>query len=293
MLPLYKYHSENLEVFQHKNGHVPPHIHSAMECVYVTEGTLEVGIGQDLYHMEKNDFALIFPDLIHHYQVFCGGRSRSTCLLASPSLSGAYLQTLQQKMPSCPVIRAKDVHPDVVYALKSLLEEEKLKERSKEKTDLVVQLAFVQLILARCLSRLELTDRDHAGGKDIIFDAVQYIAANFTEEISLEHMAKDLGYSPYALSRVFSNTFHSNFNQYLNEYRLEYAKNLLNYTNQTITEAYENAGFQSQRTFNRVFLQRYGMSPREYRKKINEQKVETGGVEDEAGAGSDADHLGE
>lgn len=291
MLPLYKFHSENLEVFQHKNGHVPPHIHSAMECVYVTEGTLEVGIGQELYHMEKNDLALIFPDTIHHYQVFCEGKSRSTCLLASPSLSGAYLQILQQKTTRCPVIKAKDVHPDVVYALKSLLAEEKSKEKSREKMDLVVQLAFVQLILARCLPKLELVDRDTTGG-DIIFDVVVYIAANFTEEISLESMAKELGYSPYAISRVFSSTFHSNFNQYLNEYRLEYARSLLHYTNQTITEVYENAGFQSQRTFNRVFFQRYGMSPREYRRKMNEQDTEAGGEADETGIGTDADHMG-
>ena len=38
------------------------------------------------------------------------------------------------------------------------------------------------------------------------------------------------------------------------------------YTNQTITDVYMNAGFESQRTFNRVFLEEYHMSPREYRK---------------------------
>lgn len=50
-----------------------------------------------------------------------------------------------------------------------------------------------------------------------------------------------------------------NFNQYLNEIRLEYACTLLLYTNQTITDIYMNAGFESQRTFNRVFLEEYHM----------------------------------
>lgn len=79
-------------------------------------------------------------------------------------------------------------------------------------------------------------------------------------------MASDLEYSPYSLSRVFSGTFHKNFNQYLNEIRLEYAASLLLYTNQTITDVYMNAGFESQRTFNRVFLEEYRLSPRDYRK---------------------------
>ena len=78
-------------------------------------------------------------------------------------------------------------------------------------------------------------------------------------------MAADLGFSPYTLSRVFSGTFHKNFNQYLNEVRLEYACSLLLYTNQTITDVFMNAGFESQRTFNRVFNEQFHMSPREYR----------------------------
>jgi AraC-like DNA-binding protein len=78
-------------------------------------------------------------------------------------------------------------------------------------------------------------------------------------------MARDLYVSPYALSRIFSSVFHTNFNGYLNEFRLDYAIYLLRYTTQTITEVYENAGFNSQRTFNRVFQDRFHMSPRDYR----------------------------
>ena len=40
------------------------------------------------------------------------------------------------------------------------------------------------------------------------------MATHFTEDISLTKMAQDLGYSPFALSRVFSQTFHTNFNRY-------------------------------------------------------------------------------
>lgn len=100
---------------------------------------------------------------------------------------------------------------------------------------------------------------------DIIYRTVTYIAEHFRESVTLTSMASDLGYSPYALSRVFSGTFHRNFNQYLNETRVEYAQALLLYTNQTITEVLENSGFESQRTFNRVFKEKYRMSPREYR----------------------------
>ena len=44
--------------------------------VYVTEGSVELGVGQELYHLEKGDFGIVFPNVIHHYQVFGSGRNR-------------------------------------------------------------------------------------------------------------------------------------------------------------------------------------------------------------------------
>ena len=89
-------------------------------------------------------------------------------------------------------------------------------------------------------------------------------------------MAKDLGISKYALSRVFSSTFHTNFNQYLNEQRLNYVVSMLEDTDLPITDVCLEAGFQSQRTFNRAFKERYKKTPREYRngyiKKIYKEK---------------------
>lgn len=81
-------------------------------------------------------------------------------------------------------------------------------------------------------------------------------------------MAHYLGFGVSTLSRVFSGVFHCNFNQYVNKKRLDFACDLLKNTNQTITEAYENAGFDSQRTFNRVFREEYHVSPRDYRKSL-------------------------
>lgn len=260
MRPFYENIKDDLEIFSKKSRHISPHIHSSMECVYVTEGTLELGIGQKLYHMEKHDFAIVFPDLIHHYQVFDTRPCRAIHLLAAPTLSGAFLQTLQQYCPERAVIPACKLHPDVVYALNSLLTH-KADESQKD----ILHQSFVQIILARCLPEYQLVEKNTVGSNDIIYQTVSYIAGHFTENITLTAMARDLGFSPYAISRVFSGTFHTNFNQYVNETRLDYACSLLRYTNEPITDICYNAGFESQRTFNRVFKERCHMTPREYR----------------------------
>ncbi len=118
---------------------------------------------------------------------------------------------------------------------------------------------------------LTLVDRSSMESDDLIFRTVSYIAQHFTEEMSLTKMAEDLYVSPFALSRIFSSTFHTNFNQYVNNTRLQYVTYLLKYTDQTVTEAMENAGFESQRTFNRVFKEVYHVSPRDYRKRVKEE----------------------
>ena len=53
MQPSYEEKKEKFSMIRKKPHHVPPHLHNAIELVYVTKGELELGIGYELYHMEK------------------------------------------------------------------------------------------------------------------------------------------------------------------------------------------------------------------------------------------------
>ena len=44
---------EEIIAVNKKSKHIEPHLHNALEIVCVTSGTLELGVGQELYHMEK------------------------------------------------------------------------------------------------------------------------------------------------------------------------------------------------------------------------------------------------
>ena len=102
--------------------------------------------------------------------------------------------------------------------------------------------------------------------EDIKEEIVSYISANFRKSFLLEDMAKDLGVSKYVLSRIFFKGFRRNFNQCLNDARLGYAKQQLENTNDPIITICLDSGFDSQRTFNRVFKEKYKVSPSKYRK---------------------------
>ena len=44
---------EEIIAVNKKSKHIEPHLHNALEIVCVTNGALELGVGQELYHMEK------------------------------------------------------------------------------------------------------------------------------------------------------------------------------------------------------------------------------------------------
>ena len=164
---------------------------------------------------------------------------------------------MQSMAPEYPIIKAEKIETEVYRAISAILE--------TEQSDFTVAQAYLQIVLARCMGKLNLIEKSNVGNNDLIYQTVSYISANFKKGFLLEEMAKDLGVSKYVLSRLFSKTFHRNFNQYLNDARLNYACYRLENTNDSVTNICLDSGFESQRTFNRVFKERYKISPSDYR----------------------------
>lgn len=263
MIPIYDENKEHAFILHKVSHHAAPHIHETIELIYVTNGTLVLGVNEELYLMEKGDFAIVFPNMIHHYQVFSEGKN-SACYIYPPIVMLEQQgEDLQKYYPDPPVIKKEMLHEDVVYAIKSL-------QREKFRNPAVDQ-AYIQIILARIFTQLRLKERKDSICEDLIYQTVSYIAGHFKEELSLGSLAKNLGVNKFVLSRIFSSTFHKNFNQYVNEHRLNYVCSRLEYSSDSITAICLEAGFQSQRTFNRVFQDTYHMTPRAYRNKYKER----------------------
>lgn len=267
MLLVYENKTEGVSAEWKKTVHFPPHLHEAIEVVYVTEGNIELGVGQELYHMDEGDFAIVFPNVIHHYQVFRKEENKVIYLYLEPSMSPVYYKDLQTYSPKNPVVKKEKVHPDVVNSVKFLAS-------VTECSPLLIQ-AYIQMILAHVFAEMPMIEKSAVGSDDLIYNAVEYVAKNFREPISLEKMAYDLCVSKYVLSRMFAKTFHCNFSKYVNGVRLNYAVAALENTQDTVTNICLECGFESQRTFNRVFKEKYKITPREYRKRMGFQDDST------------------
>jgi len=86
-------------------------------------------------------------------------------------------------------------------------------------------------------------------------------------ELTLASLARHLGETPNAVSRIINGGFNQSFNEFINTYRIEEVKRRMaagDTENLTILAVALDAGFASKTTFNRVFKEQTGFTPKEY-----------------------------
>ena len=92
-----------------------------------------------------------------------------------------------------------------------------------------------------------------------------YIDSHIEEKISIEYLAKNVGYAEYYLSRKFKNEVGYSINDYIKNAKIEYAKLLLSTTQLSIQEVSDSLSFCSRSFFTNTFQKIVGQTPTEYR----------------------------
>lgn len=102
-------------------------------------------------------------------------------------------------------------------------------------------------------------------GNPHIRKALRYIAANYTQKLTLQHVAEEVGISPNHFSTLFHKTVGVSFREYLSQIRVEGSKQLLLYTDYSLADIAAAMGFPDQSNFSKVFKRITGISPGKYR----------------------------
>ncbi len=105
--------------------------------------------------------------------------------------------------------------------------------------------------------------------KHMVRDVMDYIAMNFSENITLDFLANHFFIDKYYLCHSFKKATGMTIVSFLNERRLIEAKKLLFSSDSNISEIYLKVGFQSQNHFNSLFKSMFGKTPSAARKERN------------------------
>lgn len=104
---------------------------------------------------------------------------------------------------------------------------------------------------------------------DMIQKALLIINSNFSQDISLNSLAKQFFVSPEYFGKLFKKTVSRSFNEYLNMVRLQYACHLLSTTNFTTAEIAKNSGYTSPEYFFYCFKKYLNTTPSRYKRENN------------------------
>jgi AraC-like DNA-binding protein len=105
----------------------------------------------------------------------------------------------------------------------------------------------------------------------IVEKAESYIETNFSEDISIEEMAKNLHVNPSHLMRVFKKEKGMTISHYRNLRRIREAKELILFSRLPITEIAIMVGFSSPQYFSKLFKEEEGATPVQYKKKMKKK----------------------
>lgn len=96
--------------------------------------------------------------------------------------------------------------------------------------------------------------------------AKEYIDKHYSENISLNSVAREVGFNPAYFSSLFKKETGINFKEYLLQKRIETAKQLLISENDSIMMISERVGYKDVRYFSKTFAKTVGIKPNMYRK---------------------------
>ena len=126
--------------------------------------------------------------------------------------------------------------------------------------------AFIELIRASALQQSNLTAIMAAFEDRQIAKALKSIHEHANQPWTVESLAQEAGMSRSRFAERFRDLLGMGPMAYLSEWRLQKALALLDDTQSSVQEIAVEAGYQSPAAFARAFANRFGASPREYRR---------------------------
>ncbi len=95
-----------------------------------------------------------------------------------------------------------------------------------------------------------------------------FVLANLRQDLSLEAMAEQTGFSPYHFARLYRRTTGESPHQFVLRQRVEKAQYLLRATNASLAYVALESGFADQSHLTRIFNRYLGITPKAYRRQI-------------------------
>ncbi len=229
------------------------HMHQSFEFIAVSEGCMNVTVGEKRKSISKNEIAIIFPNQVHSMQTEKNSR-HTLCIF-----SDKFVRKFSKKHT--------DIIPDNNFITLPPYLAESFCSLNQDANICTIS-GILYMILGLFDSQVTYTPAESLYSEDLFYKIFSYI--NSCNNCSMHDLSKHTGYNYMYLSKLFKRVVGIPFKQYINEHKISKACHLLSATDKSIIELSEECGYNSLRSFNRNFMNVTGVSPTQYRKNIRD-----------------------
>ncbi len=253
---------------------LPDHVHDWHEIVYVYSGKGTFFIDQHFYEVQENDVFILPANTIHRAVPDSELPITSTALFFHPStlIHTSFMRSFTFSRIFEESNREKIYRYSIPKGRKERLTkylEEMDMEYDKSYVDssetLLLLLHMLLLDLNRyCLKQQQ--ENTFEFEPEWLKKSLLYIDQNLGDSLNLLTISNIAAVSPAHFSRIFKELIGLNVTEYVTTKRLILAKEKLLSTNDPIYTIANQCGYNSMPHFFRVFKNRFGITPKEFRK---------------------------
>lgn len=230
------------------------HLHSDFEIICVLEGSTVLTVGEEDVPLSKGAFALVLSNQIHSYRTPVSSR------VWVGVFAEDYVRDFAAEMKDK---QGKNIRFCCDETVRAFVFQYMIFAQNPTRN----QLSACLTILCDQYQKNNVFTKIKRARGNYLYDILSYISIHYTEDISLSTAANALHINMNYLSRYFHKNIAMNFTDFVNHYRVSHAQALLAKDLDIADISYE-CGFQSIRTFNRVFKEITGQTPRDYRRAL-------------------------
>lgn len=254
-----------------KNANILTHFHTSLEIYYIIWGQADIIIKNVAYIANKDDVILVNSGISHSLE------SKEDNMVCHVVISREKVWELtfgRGVMFFCNSVKDEDRQ---YGRLREIFKELVYSYVYYTHNTLSLEYSILYKLLDCLLEKFQVDENfDNENNNILAQQIIQYINNNFQYSLSLGALAEELYTSKSTLSRVFKKHTGVYFADYVSNLRIEQAVFLLDNTDNNITKISSDCGFSNSSVFNRLFKQKFGLSPSEYRlsKKEKLTKIE-------------------
>lgn len=230
---------------------VQEHFHRSIEFMYCAEGERDFTIGDTVGTLKAGELLIVPPVFMHSYS-----DTKNLCYsnVLPIEYSDVWDNFLGNKIPENFIISEKKVATDLHNHLIQI----------NKTTNTILRRGIYMYVLGKIIETVKFSDNNYGKAPHFINNVLSYIDEHFNEELTLEKIAIEFGYSKYHFSNLFNKYFKSNLKFYINQVRITKATTLL--LKHSVSEVSNMCGYNNLQSFFYNFKKITGTTPKNFKK---------------------------